>query len=226
MTRLTSTQAEFVESVLRLKPLVAAFDCDGTLWSGDAGEGFFYWELQRGLIPAKIAQSIRSRHADYRAGLVDEDTMCGEMVTMHRGLREEVVQEACDAYFKAEIGDGIFPEMRQLVERLRQSGCDVWAVSSSNQWVIRSGMRYFGIPPNRILAVEAEVENGDRSHDHRPAHPDSQRARQGGGASVGSEIFPRPTALLATRFGTARCSPCPASVRHQPQSEFERDRNR
>ena len=160
MTRLTSTQAEFVESVLRLKPLVAAFDCDGTLWSGDAGEGFFYWELQRGLIPAKIAQSIRSRHADYRAGLVDEDTMCGEMVTMHRGLREEVVQEACDAYFKAEIGDGIFPEMRQLVERLRQSGCDVWVVSSSNQWVIRSGMRYFGIPPNRILAVEAEVENG------------------------------------------------------------------
>ena len=159
MTRLTSTQAEFVESVLRLKPLVAAFDCDGTLWSGDAGEGFFYWELQRGLIPAKIAQSIRSRHADYRAGLVDEDTMCGEMVTMHRGLREEVVQQACDAYFNAGIGNGIFPEMRQLVERLRESGCDVWAVSSSNQWVIRSAMRYFGIPQNRILAAEVAVEN-------------------------------------------------------------------
>lgn len=160
MTHLTSAQTEFVESVLSLKPPVAAFDCDGTLWSGDAGEGFFYWELQRGLVPAEIAQSIRSRHADYKAGLVDEDTMCGEMVTMHRGLQEEAVQEACDAYFKAEIGTGIFPEMLQLVKRLRESGCDVWVVSSSNQWVIRSAMRSFDIPPNRILAAEVAVENG------------------------------------------------------------------
>ncbi len=81
------------------------------------------------------------------------------MVTMHHGLREAVVQQACDDYFNAGIGINIFPEMRQLVERLRESGCDVWAVSSSNQWVIRSGMRSFGIPPNRILAAEAAVKN-------------------------------------------------------------------
>jgi len=36
----------------------------------------------------------------------------------------------------------------------------VWAVSSSSQWIIRSGMRHFGIPQNRILAAEAVVENG------------------------------------------------------------------
>ena len=41
MTNLSSTQSEFIASVLSLKPPVAAFDCDGTLWSGDAGEGFF-----------------------------------------------------------------------------------------------------------------------------------------------------------------------------------------
>jgi phosphoserine phosphatase len=46
------------------------------------------------------------------------------------------------------------------VQRLRASGCDVWAVSSSNQWIIRSGMRSFGIPQNRILAAEVAVENG------------------------------------------------------------------
>jgi len=79
---------------------------------------------------------------------------------MHHGLREEVVQQAADAYFAQAIAPSIFPEMRELVEHLRQSGCDIWAVSSSCQWVIRSGMRYFGIPQNRILAVEAEVENG------------------------------------------------------------------
>ena len=162
MTRLTSRQTEFIERVLSLRPRVAAFDCDGTLWSGDAGEGFFSWELQQGLVSEEIAQWARARYADYKAGLVDEDTMCGEMVTMHRGLREEIVQQACDAYFAQGIAANIFPEMRQLVERLRSSecGCDVWAVSSSCQWIIRSAMRYFGIPQNRILAAEVAIENG------------------------------------------------------------------
>jgi len=164
MTPLTTLQTEFIESVLTLKPLIAAFDCDGTLWSEDAGEGFFHWELDlepgKRLLPEAVVQWARPRYADYKAGRVDEDTMCGEMVTMHRGLREEVVQQATDAYFAKAIAPTIFTEMRELVERLRQSGCDIWVVSSSNQWVIRSGMRYFGIPQNRILAVEAEVENG------------------------------------------------------------------
>jgi HAD superfamily phosphoserine phosphatase-like hydrolase len=162
MTRLTSRQTEFIESVLSLSPRVAAFDCDGTLWSGDAGEGFFWWELEKDkrLVPEEIARWARSRYADYKAGQVAEEVMCGEMVAMHRGLREEIVQQACDTYFARGIAAHIFPEMQQLVERLRASGCDVWAVSSSNQWVIRSAMRYFGIPQNRILAAEVAVENG------------------------------------------------------------------
>jgi len=160
MTRLTSRQTEFIESVLRLSPRVAAFDCDGTLWSGDAGEGFFSWELDQGLVSQEIARWARSRYADYKAGHVAEEVMCGEMVTMHRGLREEIVQQACDTYFAQGIAANIFPEMQQLVERLCASGCDVWAVSSSNQWIIRSAMRYFGIPQNRTLAAEVAIENG------------------------------------------------------------------
>jgi HAD superfamily phosphoserine phosphatase-like hydrolase len=160
MTVLTSLQTEFIEGVLTLKPQVATFDCDGTLWSGDAGEGFFSWELDQGLVSDQIVQWARQRYADYKAGQVAEDVMCGEMVTMHRGLQEEVVQQACDTYFAQAIAPNIFPEMRELVQRLRKSGCDVWAVSSSSRWIIRSGMRSFGIPQNRILAAEVAVENG------------------------------------------------------------------
>jgi phosphoserine phosphatase len=160
MTSLTSTQTAFIESVLGTKPRVATFDCDGTLWSGDAGEGFFSWEMDQGMVSKEVASHMRSRYADYRAGLVSEEAMCGEMVTMHRGLREELVQQACDAYFALAIAPNIFPEMRELVGRLRASGGDVWAVSSSNQWIIRSAMKYFGVPQNRILASEVAVENG------------------------------------------------------------------
>jgi phosphoserine phosphatase len=160
MNGLTPAQAEFIESVVRLQPRVAAFDCDGTLWSGDAGEGFFSWELKQDLVSEEVQRWARSRHADYQAGNVPEEVMCGEMVTMHRGMREEVVKQAADAWFPQGIAPTIFPEMRELVRRLRHDGCDVWAVSSSSLWLIRAGMPYFDIPPDRILAAETAVENG------------------------------------------------------------------
>ncbi len=160
MTPLTSTQIDFVESVLGLKPRIATFDCDGTLWSGDAGEGFFSWELENGFVSPEIARWARERYANYKAGRVAEEVMCGEMVTMHRGMREEAVQKACDLYFTQSVAPNIFPEMRELIERLRFFKCDVWAVSSSNQWIIRSAMRFFGVPRDRILAAEVAVDNG------------------------------------------------------------------
>ena len=170
MTSLTPAQTEFVECVLTLKPRVAAFDCDGTLWCGDVGEGFFSWEIEQSLGPEpprskplvskEIAIWARQRYAEYRAGRVAEEVMCGEMVTMHRGLQEKAVQQAADAYIVRAIAPNIFPELRELIERLRANGCDVWAVSSSNQWLIRSAMRYFGVPQNRILSAEVAVENG------------------------------------------------------------------
>jgi len=160
MTRLSLSQTAFVESVLRLQPRVAAFDCDGTLWSGDAGEGFFSWEMKQGLVSDEVVRWARARYADYKAGNVPEDVMCGEMATMNHGLRDDLLQEAANRYFPEGIAHHIFPEMRDLVHRLHASGCNVWAISSSNQWVIRAGMRDFGIPWERILTAEAVVENG------------------------------------------------------------------
>jgi phosphoserine phosphatase len=150
--------ADFVAMVLRLQPRIAAFDCDGTLWAGDAGEGFFDWELKQGLLSDEIVAWARSRYSDYKSGKVDEETMCGEMVTIHRGMSEDQVQRAAGQYFDGHIANQIFPEMRDLVRRLQESGCDIWAVSSTNEWVIRAAMKHFGIPENRILAAKVQVE--------------------------------------------------------------------
>src|SRR5208337_2986051 len=80
------TQHDFLESVLRLSPRVAAFDCDGTLWSNDAGITFFEWEIENGVVSAEVGRAMRARYAEYEAGRVSEDEICGEMVTMHKGL--------------------------------------------------------------------------------------------------------------------------------------------
>jgi HAD superfamily phosphoserine phosphatase-like hydrolase len=154
------TSQEFLESVLRLQPRVAAFDCDGTLWSGDAGETFFDWEIREGVVPAEVGHAMRARYAEYKAGKVSEDDMCGEMVTMHRGMAEATLMQAASDFMTRTFPGHIFPEMRELVARLQKAGCDVWVVSSSNEWVIRAGMQQFGIAENRILATKVELNDG------------------------------------------------------------------
>ena len=151
---------DFLNSVLRLQPQVAAFDCDGTLWAGDAGEGFLDWELGQNLLSDEIVRWARPRYVAYRAGKVSEKQMCGEMVTMHRGLTEAEVQRAAIRYFEQHCMRDIFPEMQNLIRRLQDDGCDVWAVSSTNEWVIKAGMPHFGIPEEKILAAAAHIVDG------------------------------------------------------------------
>jgi len=155
-----SQASSFVDSVISLNPRLAVFDCDGTLWSGDAGEGFFDWELKRGVVSDEIVRWARGRYLDYRAGKVSEDEMCGEMVTLHRGLKESDVLALGRQFFEQNFLHRIFHEMRDLIARLQDSGTDVWAVSSTNQWVIREAMQHVGIDPEKILAASAEVKNG------------------------------------------------------------------
>jgi phosphoserine phosphatase len=153
---------QFLDSVLRLNPRVAAFDCDGTLWAGDAGERFFDWELREGnIVPDVPVRAMRERYANYKRGGVDETTMCGEMVTMHRGIAEVKLMDAAARFFDQFFVAQIFPDMRELVRLLQATGCEVWAVSSSNEWVIRAGMKHFQIPENRILAASVEVEGSN-----------------------------------------------------------------
>src|ERR1700719_5356891 len=119
---------DFLDSVLRLDPRIAAFDCDGTLWGGDAGERFFDWELRESdVFPDSVSRGVlsrswRERYAAYKRGEVDETTMCGEMVTMHKGVSEMKMMGAATRFFDQFFATQIFPEMQELVRRLQEKG--------------------------------------------------------------------------------------------------------
>jgi phosphoserine phosphatase len=154
---------EFVESVLALKPAIAVFDCDGTLWSGDAGADFFYWEIERGMVDRKVAECARVRYEEYRAGKVDEEQMCGEMVTMNQGLSHDALLQAAEEFFDEVVSHRVFPEMQDLTGRLASQGCDIWAVSSTNNWVVEAGAQRFGIARDRVLAACVHLDDGHAS---------------------------------------------------------------
>jgi len=150
----------FVQSVLDLEPRLAVFDCDGTLWTGDSGEAFFYWAMEHGLMAKDVAAWAVYRYRDYKAGKVDEETMCGEMVTFHAGFSVAELERGAEQFFREKIAMHIFPPMQELALELGKRGCEIWAVSSTNEWVVRAGARRFGISPDHVLAACAAIEHG------------------------------------------------------------------
>ena len=139
---------------------VAVFDCDGTLWSGDAGSGFMKWTIETGLVSREMTDWIDERYRGYLKGEVSEVAICGEMVQMYQRLHEDEMRRAAKVFFEDQIEQNIFPEMKELVGELLQKGVEIWAVSSTNDWVIEEGARRFGIPAERVLAARVEVRDG------------------------------------------------------------------
>jgi phosphoserine phosphatase len=154
------TAQEFERRVLDCKPKVAVFDCDGTVWSGDSGYGFMVWSLEQGLVSRAASDWIDTRYRGYLAGKVSELEMCGEMVQVYASLHEQELRAAAAQYVDEFVRGRVFPEIAALLGTLGQAGVELWAVSSTNRWVVAEGVRAFGIPDQRVLAAEVRVIDG------------------------------------------------------------------
>ena len=87
---------------------MAVFDCDGTLWSGDSGYGFMVWSIEQGLVSRSTSDWIDTRHRAYRAGKVSELQICGEMVQIYAGLREQELRDAAQKYVQEFVATARF----------------------------------------------------------------------------------------------------------------------
>ena len=118
------------------------------------------WTIETGLVSREVTDAIDARYRMYLRGEVSELAICGEMVQMYQGLREPEMRRAARLFFESMIEPKIFPEMQELVAELQAAGTEVWAVSSTNDWVIEEGVSRFGIAPAKVLAARVRVENG------------------------------------------------------------------
>jgi phosphoserine phosphatase len=154
------TTSAFHARVHALNPRIAVFDCDGTLWSGDAGSSFMRYTIEQHILSPEQIAWLNDRYAGYLRHDVSELTICGEMVQVYRGLSIATLRAAASDFFRTYIEPHIFSEMLQLVTDLQSKGCDIWAVSSTNDWVIEEGVRRFNIPANRVLAARVQSRDG------------------------------------------------------------------
>ena len=116
--------------------------------------------MDSGLLSHDATAWLNGRYNGYKRGEVSELAICGEMVQVYRGLPVASLRRAAADFFRDHVERNIFPEMLELVTRLQRKGVDIWAVSSTCDWVIEEGVRRFNIPVNRVLAACVTCENG------------------------------------------------------------------
>jgi phosphoserine phosphatase len=192
------TTEDFFSIVLEWRPKVAVFDCDGTLWQGDAGLQFMTWSLEQGLVSRDTADWILGRYASYRRGEVSELAICGEMTQIYAGLGEAEIRRAAARFFEEFVAPQIFVEMLELTRQLTVQGAELWAVSSTNVWVIEEGVRRFGIPAERVLGARVCLHEG-RATDQLMDVPTGEGKRD----ALHAVGFPKPDAVFGNSIHDA-----------------------
>lgn len=169
-----------------------AFDADGTLWSGDAGEDFLFALLERklvlgealealtreaekygvacqGLSPTEIARALFDA---YVAGRYPEDSICRVTAWSCVGYTEESVRRLAHGILvDAKLPTRILPETQEIVRFAASRGMPVYIVSASPEHVVRAGVSLCGFSCERVLAVEPEYVLGrmlPRTHEPIP----------------------------------------------------------
>lgn len=143
------------EVVARLSPGDhAVFDADGTLWSGDIGEGFHEALVAEGVLaPETLAEYARLLSVDY-AEAYAYGTRC------LAGLDAAWLRERAGAYFLSHYARRVFPEMRALLSALAGAGVTPWVASASYRRLVEAGARHLGIPAERVFAMTLREANG------------------------------------------------------------------
>ena len=213
------TSAQLHARVLALDPQIAVFDCDGTLWSGDAGSAFMHWSFESGLISADATAWLQGRYNGYKRGEVSELAICGEMVQVYHGLRESELRRAAADFFANHVERNIFPEMLKLVTELQAAGVDIWAVSSTCDWVVEEGVKRFNIPANRVLAAAVAIENGVATERLTDVPTDEGKvvSLRNAGITAPDVVFGNSVhdaAMLSIATGAFPVNPSPELLRH------------
>ncbi len=165
-----------------------AFDGDGTLWSGDVGEDFFFGILDSGRVTdvatAEVKRIAASERIDaegnaaevarriyeaYLRGSFDEERVCEIMTWICAGWSREAVTDFTLGIVDGSFASRIHPEVKAVITGARTQGHEIFLVSASPRPIVEAAAAVAGIEAPHVLASTAVLE-GDRfaTSVHRP----------------------------------------------------------
>ena len=165
-----------------------AFDGDGTLWSGDVGEDFFFGVLDSGELSHVAAEAIartareagveeggvpaetaRRIYDAYLRGRFDEERVCELMTWVNAGWSHASTTDFVIQLVGSAFASRIHPEIATVIGAARSLGHEIFVVSASPRPIVEAAAAVCGIPAARVIAATAVLE-GDRyaAAVHRP----------------------------------------------------------
>ncbi len=160
------------ERAAALERPVAAFDADGTLWSGDVGEDLFFSALERADVRAPAATALREvarAHSlpdagggvavarglweAYLRGAFAEQAVCEMMTWLFAGWSEGEM----DAFAATVVAAASLPsrgqgEVLSVLAAAREAGVECFVVSASPLPIVRVGAALLGFDASHVLA--------------------------------------------------------------------------
>ncbi len=161
-------------------PALAAFDGDGTLWSGDVGEDFLehlldedaFTDVAAALFRAEasaygVAHEARPKaelaalFRAYVAGSYPEDRVCAIIALAVAGRpASDVARVAADVVRARGVSGRLHDETVGVLEAARASGVEVVLVSASPRPVVVAAAALLGLGEGDVIAVTCVDEAG------------------------------------------------------------------
>lgn len=137
--------------------LIAAFDADGTLWDCDLGENFFQYQIDHKLIPLPdqpFEHYLKLKKVDN-----DPRMAFAWLAQINKGVPVEQVRKWTQKAFNEIKPNPVFSEQKKLIELLNRYEIKSYIVTASIKWAVEAGAVAVGIPPERVIGVETEIQN-------------------------------------------------------------------
>ena len=136
---------------------VAAFDADGTLWTHDAGEGFFEYKNKNKLVD--LPEDPWGHYKNLKTEVSPEAAYLWLAQILKGKTLDEVRQWSKEATGPLEKLP-TFEAQKEIIDHLHKKGVEVFCVTASIRWAVEPGAAFYGIDYDHVIGITTKVENG------------------------------------------------------------------
>lgn len=140
------------------KPLVAAFDADGTLWDIDLGENFFQHQIDNKQVP--LPDDPWNHYLTLKKKNNDPCDAYVWLAQINAGKSISQVKDWSQQAFNSIQPPPIFAEQKKLIDLLKQHAVKIYIVTASIKWAVEPGARALGLADENVIGVETNISNG------------------------------------------------------------------
>jgi phosphatidylglycerophosphatase C len=173
----TVSVSELAIELAKARPSVVAFDGDGTLWSGDVGEDFFFGIIAAQAILPEAEVALRRTTASagvtdtgdaselarrlwdaYLAKQFPEQSMCEVMAWLYAGRTVGEAWALAATFVPATFAERIHPEALAALQAARAAGHRTVVVSASPRPVVEQAAGALGFSSADVFAATPVIE--------------------------------------------------------------------